>query len=551
MADFKRVDMKKIGIFLGYAPEQPIKNQGIGRLLSFIIKGALNNPEIKIIIAMPAWYKNILIDFLGDQQIDKSRIEFLTTKGIPYSLKIRNFLTLSIKYYKTHFKDNKRRKYPFFDFIKKFILAPFFDFIIYFCSSTSSIIFWTSIILLILVTISLILSTIPLLIIGFLYIGLKPIFKKITPLRKIKEILMLLIFFIKTPLKYFKNNLFAHNTYMKLRTYELAKLIKIINKRTDVKSWFIPSLFWPEVKSIRTKKIIAAPDVVFTEFPILFCEGLEYLAYEKIVETLRVGDHYVCYSEHVKERHLVESLGMPANKISVIHHGIVQLGQFFEDNTHINRHEAAVDIINSYQSKKLIKIPYLKDFNFSQTRFIFYSSQLRPHKNFFQLIKAFEILLRKQFLNIKLILTADLYSLNNSTIYSYIKERYLENDIICLTDVPSNVLAALNHLAICAVNPSLFEGGFPFTFTEAYSVGTPSVMSNIPVTNSIIDDDFLEERMLFDPYNLKDMVNKIKWAIQNRDELFKMQAPLYQKFTQRTWDVVAQEYIALLDKFAA
>jgi len=47
-------------------------------------------------------------------------------------------------------------------------------------------------------------------------------------------------------------------------------------------------------------------------------------------------------------------------------------------------------------------------------------------------------------------------------------------------------IAACYKLADLAVNPSLSEGGFPFTFTEALSVGTPVVMARIPVTEEII-----------------------------------------------------------------
>src|SRR6185312_4934604 len=102
------------------------------------------------------------------------------------------------------------------------------------------------------------------------------------------------------------------------------------------------------------------------------------------------------------------------------------------------------------------------------------------HKNLLNLIKAFEIMLRAKFIKLKLIITANLGCIPE--IYNYVQEKKLHYDIISLCDIPSNVLAALFCFAKCTVNPTLFEGGFPFTFSESYSVGTPSVMSRIPAT---------------------------------------------------------------------
>ena len=119
--------------------------------------------------------------------------------------------------------------------------------------------------------------------------------------------------------------------------------------------------------------------------------------------------------------------------------------------------------------------------------------------------------------------------------------------MLSLNNVPSPVLAALNHLAICAVNPTFFEGGFPFTFSEAYSVGTPSVMGAIPVTLDKVINPKLRKHMLFDPTNIEDMVEKIDWAIHHRDELLMLQKPLYERIHSRTWEMVANEYLQVFE----
>jgi len=107
------------------------------------------------------------------------------------------------------------------------------------------------------------------------------------------------------------------------------------------------------------------------------------------------------------------------------------------------------------------------------------------------------------------------------------------------------VLASFYCLASLAVNPTLFEGGFPFTFTEAYSVGTPSLLSDISMVRERLADRDNEtgrllERMLFDPMNPLDLAEKIRWAVANRQELFALQRGLFEAFP--TWEEVAQRY---------
>jgi glycosyltransferase involved in cell wall biosynthesis len=107
------------------------------------------------------------------------------------------------------------------------------------------------------------------------------------------------------------------------------------------------------------------------------------------------------------------------------------------------------------------------------------------------------------------------------------------------------VLASLYCLACLAVNPTLFEGGFPFTFTEAYSVGTPSLLSDIAMVRERLADrenetGRLQERMLFDPMNPLDLADKIRWAVANREELLALQQGLFETFP--TWEQVAKQY---------
>ncbi len=115
----------------------------------------------------------------------------------------------------------------------------------------------------------------------------------------------------------------------------------------------------------------------------------------------------------------------------------------------------------------------------------------------------------------KLILTAQFQY--DKRIQTFIDDNGLHADVLSLHSVPNKVLAALYHLASLSVTPTNFEGGFPFTFSEAYSVGTPSIMSRIPVVQEVIDDPELQDLMTFNPLDVDDIANKmiLVWTTGN------------------------------------
>lgn len=345
------------------------------------------------------------------------------------------------------------------------------------------------------------------------------------------------------------SNPFVTAFYTEMKEYELSKLTKVINAKTDVDVWFIPSGFWPQAEGITAKKVIAIPDVVFSEFPALFRKegGKHRQSLAQIEKSVKIDAHFICYSEHVKFEHLVKPFHLNPNQVSILKHGATDLSPFLRilEGTLTG---SAHQIIHEFQKESLKDHPYLCDFHFPSMKFLFYSSQIRPHKNVLALIKAYEQILRHRFINIKLILTG--HPPDFSPVNEYLLSRGLERDVLSLFNIPDRVLAALNHLAVCAVNPTLFEGGFPFTFCEAYSVGTPSIMSRIPVVLEESKDEALNQVMLFDPYNLEDMTDKIAWAIHHREELFALQKPLYEHLSQRTCNDATRAHLDLFDRIS-
>lgn len=530
----------KIGIFLAYTAQQTIIEQGIGRLIGFLLSGIVQEKDTKLIIALPKWYEKNMRAFLEDQRIDISRVEFLTTSSkLLWFSKIR-------AYFKKLATQESSVKKNYLKAIFFKIKEPLSRLSVFVLSlSTVPLVFFSAIMLLLgilLLPIFLVILCVGLLfsVFGWFFGKIKARFfhsfnqHLVKIARRFSDVL---------------NRLLPGGVDKQLYHHEIEQLVAKINKRKDITLWYVPAMFWPEISEIKAKKVVAAPDVVLVDFPTLFPASYGKEIYPALAKSLSSADHLICYSQYVKDKHLVDGFSLPAEKISVIKHAGINLMDYLNtENASGLTRQKALNIWREYHRRNLSTHPYLGEFDFSDVHFIFYSSQIRPHKNFHSLVKAYEILLRKRFVNIKLVVTGHFEHAPKT--HEYIKQNRLQYDIISLPNVPSDVLAALNHLAVCAVNPTLFEGGFPFTFTEAYSVGTPSVMGQIPVVEDEMQDQSTElrEHMLFDAYSIENMADKIQWAVANRDKLYQMQQPLYQKLTNRNWDMVAKEYLAIFKK---
>ena len=119
----------------------------------------------------------------------------------------------------------------------------------------------------------------------------------------------------------------------------------------------------------------------------------------------------------------------------------------------------------------------------------------------------------------------------------------MQVDVIALHGVDVQGLAALYRCAELVVNPTLYEGGFPFTFAEGMSVGTPSVMSDIPQVRDVIEPYGLEDEMLFDPNDVQAIADKIEYGLMHKAELYQKELPVFNAMACRTENVVAQEYL--------
>jgi glycosyltransferase involved in cell wall biosynthesis len=337
---------------------------------------------------------------------------------------------------------------------------------------------------------------------------------------------------------------------------ERTRLVDAINDRNDVSAWLVPTGFWPEAGGLTAPYVLCLPDMVPREVPVKFAEldPSRSKIVDEIDEVVAKAENFVTFSHAVAQSFIIERHLKDIDKIAVIPHGVnvldrhirlmgQALGTYSVD-------KFASQLIAGYRNTSLQGSEYLRSFDFDSVKFMFFAAQPRPNKNFMTLIKAYEKALRERYIYQKLIVTADLTSLPD--VWKYVKDNRLEYDVIMMPRVSEPLLAALYYKATLAICPSLSEGGFPFTFGEAMSVGTPALLArSAVVAETLMAEPELMAAMTFDPFDVDELAEKMVWAASHRADLTALEQPLYDRLAKRDWDAVAGEYMTLFKRVAA
>ena len=519
----------KIGIFLGYGPQVRLGKEGLGRYLGGLMKGfQAQNQEL--VVACPVWLMETVSDLMEAFSIEEDRVEFINNRRDPPMWKAYQ-MSLMRKRGGTFFQElkNMLRKGM------KRVAQPMAD-----TDNMAAFIFFMIINVVsavILVTPALLVLTVRRLV-GLLSEKTVKVYakaKRVTRELGVDDWQLAL--------------------FTRMNDTVNENLVRLVNERTDVDTWFVPSIFWPQVLNIRGTVAINAPDLVTQEFPSRFSNTLNG---ENVIvrcrEVLLKGRYFITYCEYVKEELLLKQYGKPDERVRAIPHVDNSMLPYIQIDPAVQKTMGtARDLTMAYARSLLAHQKpiaasdvYSRMVRWDQVRYIFYASQLRPSKNILGLIKAYESLLRERFIPQKLFLTCDPEKMDE--VIEYLEENSLQNDVVCFFNVSAQTLAALYACADLVVNPTLYEGGFPFTFGEGMSVGTPSLMSRIPQTQDVLEPAGLEE-IMFDAHDWRDMADKMAYWLPRLDELYEKELPLYRELAKRTPDVVAADYLRAFEDF--
>jgi glycosyltransferase involved in cell wall biosynthesis len=204
---------------------------------------------------------------------------------------------------------------------------------------------------------------------------------------------------------------------------------------------------------------------------------------------------------------------------------------------------AAAAVLRRYAATRTWR--YLADFPFEDVTYIAVSTQDRPTKNVQLIVAALARLVRRRFVDCKLLMTTPLWHGASWTdLPKTVSAPGLDLDVLSMPGLPRDVHAAFYHCAALAVHASFLEGIVgTLPFFEAVSVGTPCLMANGPHVRELLKHHALADTV-FDPFDVDDLADLIFSALARRDALLASQAAVYAALSRRDWSAVAAEYAA-------
>lgn len=529
----------RIGIFLAYGPRTRMGQEGLGRYLGGLVKG-LSEKGQEIVILTPRWSVDTITKLFRDFNIRDDAVSFSVLERPPVFWGILDFMGM------LHHKEKRIKRYRVLrtgvDVAEKLvgIMVGVSNGMLFAALTVLAVLFGCLLL--------------PFLILAVLLGAIAYLAKA---LMKKQKIVLRGIFgrLINVSERLSGKGIgLDRYAYERLGDATVEALVKKAN-RQDVDVWFVPALFWPGTSKLEQVRVITAPDLVTEEFPYL-CAGQPGFvsATQKCRATIQSGEYFITYCEYLRDTLLRERYGK--DQVCVIEHPLNSMLSSIQIDPGIEKRlNAKISFTDAFAHEKLdtlwTSIKYWKDMSagcdFAGMRFIFYASQARPYKNILNLLRAYRKLITERYFNVKLVLTCDLKMVPE--LYKYVEEHGMQADVLAFHGVDSQALAALYRCAELVVNPTLYEGGFPFTFGEGMSVGTPSVMSDIPQVRGVVEKYALEDIMLFDPNDSDAMAEKIEFGLTHRQELYQLELPMYEEMATRTEDVVAQEYIEAFRHF--
>lgn len=522
----------RIGIFLGYGPQVHLGTEGLGRYIGGLIKGfAQENTDTTI--AVPKWLRPSLDNLFNELDVPKASIKYISNK--------RESLVWII--YKKLVLEKTDKKNLFVSLIQRVLMT------LLLLGVRASI--KIPVVLFVLACILVVIGAIALLPVIVILGLISLVAQKIMGKLKLKTGHLVRGFIVP------ENDTLFLDVYYEMTNSVIELLIKKINEDQQTDIWYVPSLFWPQVNKIKRPLVINAPDLVTAEYPVAFAAatGMSQQA-EQVKATVYGGKYFITYCEFIRRTLLIRDFGKdPDNVVAIRHINNTSKPQIAIDPARGQRINSRVEpelelchkLINELVSKSAPAY-YTQQMHLENVHYLFYASQIRPHKNVLNLIKAVEYLIHEKNVPIKLFLTGFFCKDIPSEISEYVFQKRLEHDVISFNNVPTQTLAALYRCADMVVNPSMYEGGFAFTFGEGMSVGTPSVLANIPFEMDVLGPAGLED-VTFDPTDWHDIADKIEYWLPRREELYQKELPLYEELAKRTPDVVAKEYIKTFEYF--
>lgn len=267
------------------------------------------------------------------------------------------------------------------------------------------------------------------------------------------------------------------------------KRMPYLLQRDKINVFWEPMNFLPrKVEGI--KYIVTIHDLAVYNNPKLgsFTDGvLERLL---LPISCKRADKIIAISESTKND-IKKYLKVQDNKISIIYNG---------DSPYTGKGPSYTE-----DKEELI----LNKWKIVKNNYLLFIGTIEPRKNISTIVKAFEVLKKKNGYIGKLILVGK-YGWRSNNLLKQINSSEYKKDIVLTNYVTDEEKECLYRNATCFVFPSLYEG-FGFPIVEAMSVGIPIITSKVSSMPEVGGEivSYVEKNMLTDYYALAERILEI------------------------------------------
>jgi glycosyltransferase involved in cell wall biosynthesis len=235
----------------------------------------------------------------------------------------------------------------------------------------------------------------------------------------------------------------------------------------------------------------------------------------------RKADHIITVSNYSKLQ-IVETLGIPPSRITVIHCGVSI--QFAPD-------------CDTQGSRAVLRGLGI------QRPFVLYVGNLKPHKNVLTLLRALARLRQRKMVSHALVIIGD-DTRWKRTVVDECSRLGISDQVVFVPYISQALLPRIYAAADLLVMPSIVEG-FGLPVLEAMACGTAVVCSRAASLPEIAGD----AAVYFDPASAEDLALVIDQVTHSRDLRESLVAKGLQRAKQFTWQESTRKHIELYTRF--
>ena len=232
-------------------------------------------------------------------------------------------------------------------------------------------------------------------------------------------------------------------------------------------------------------------------------------------------DLVITGSEYTRQE-ISEVIGIPWEKIRVIHHGIDH------------------DVFKKYPKEKLLQFAREKGL---PERFILFVGTLEPRKNLERLVKAYNDLPGELKDEYRLVIAGG-KGWNDHELLKVL--RCIKDHVVLTGYLPDHELPLIYNLASAFIYPSLYEG-FGLPPVEAMGCGCPVIVSNVTSIPEVCGDAAL----YFDPEDVESIRENLREMLENEALRKDFAEKGLERAKSYTWERSASMHMEIFREFAS